>query len=177
MPGIASVNEWVNCIDAGAQCVALRRNPHPDEQDLNVPRCLFDGSGIDAFQGLSFEQRVDFIGQVLKGTAPGRRNWAERIRYGRDQGLFEESIGSVTDIRSGPAGLVVDLKPYDSEETLTFDATGVVCGTGFVKSALSLAPSAAAWRRPIRCRWSASGWCSRRTVVCPRWTARTRVWP
>ena len=136
--GIASVNEWVNCIDAGAQCVALRRNPHPDEQDLNVPRCLFDGSGIDAFQGLSFEQRVDFIGQVLKGTAPGRRNWAEKIREGREKGLFEEAIGSVTDIRSGPAGLLVDLKPYDSEETLTFDATGVVCGTGFIKSAMSL---------------------------------------
>ena len=136
--GIASVNEWVNCIDAGAQCVALRRNPHPDEQDLNVPRCLFDGSGIDAFQGLSFDQRVDFIGQVLKGTAPGRRNWAEKIREGREKGLFEEAIGSVTDIRSGPAGLLVDLKPYDSEETLTFDATGVVCGTGFIKSAMSL---------------------------------------
>ena len=50
--GIASVNEWANCIESGAQCIALRRNPHPDEQDLNVPRCLFDGSGIDAFQGL-----------------------------------------------------------------------------------------------------------------------------
>ena len=55
--GIASVNEWVNAIDAGAQCIALRRNPQPDEQDLNVPRCLFDGSGIDAFQGLSFDER------------------------------------------------------------------------------------------------------------------------
>jgi len=136
--GIASVNEWVNCIEAGAQCVALRRNPHPDEQDLNVPRCLFDGSGIDAFQGLSFDERVAFIGQVLKGTAPGRRNWAEKIRHGREQGLFEEAIGTVTDIRSGPAGLLVDLKPYDSEDIFTFDATGVVCGTGFVKSALSL---------------------------------------
>ena len=52
-PGSPPVNEWVNGVDAGAQCIALRRNPQPDEQDLNVPRCLFDGSGIDAFQGLS----------------------------------------------------------------------------------------------------------------------------
>ena len=53
--GIAAVNEWVNVLEAGAECIALRRNPQPDEQDLNVPRCLFDGSGIDAFGGLTFD--------------------------------------------------------------------------------------------------------------------------
>jgi hypothetical protein len=136
--GIASVNEWANCIDAGAQCIALRRNPHPDEQDLNVPRCLFDGSGIDAFQGMSFDARLDFLAQSLKGTSPARRGWGEKIREGRQQGLFEEFIGNVTDIRPGPAGLTVDLKPYDSNETLTIDVTGIVCGTGFIKSALSI---------------------------------------
>ena len=103
--GIAAVNEWVNCVDAGAQCVALRRNPHPDEQDLNVPRCLFDGSGIDAFQGLSFEERVDFIAQVLRGTSPTRKVWGDRIREGREKGLFEEVIGDVTEIDPSPAGL------------------------------------------------------------------------
>ena len=76
--GIASVNEWANALDAGAQCIALRRNPQPDEQDLNVPRCLFDGSGIDAFQGLTFDQRVDFLGKVLRGTAP------DAARLGRE---------------------------------------------------------------------------------------------
>jgi hypothetical protein len=136
--GIASVNEWANCIDAGAQCIALRRNPHPEEQDLNVPRCLFDGSGIDAFQGLTFDERIDFIGRVLRGTSPQRRGWAEKIRYGRAQGLFEEFIGHVVDIRPGPAGLSVDLQPYRSEERFTLEATGIVCGTGFVKSALSV---------------------------------------
>ncbi len=136
--GIAAANEWVNCVDAGAQCVALRRNPHPDEQDLNVPRCLFDGSGIDAFQGLSFDQRIDFIGQVLRGTAPSRRNWGAKIKQGSEDGRFEEFIGNVKEIRSGPAGLNVDLQPYQSEETLTMDVTGIVCTTGFVKSAFSL---------------------------------------
>ena len=136
--GIAAVNEWVNCVDAGAQCVALRRNPHPDEQDLNVPRCLFDGSGIDAFQGLSFDERVDFLAQALRGTSPTRRVWGERIREGRERGLFEEAIGDVTEISPGPAGLAVELKPYGSDERLSFDATGVVCATGFVKSAFSL---------------------------------------
>jgi hypothetical protein len=136
--GIAAVNEWVNCIDAGAECVAVRRNPHPEEQDLNVPRCLFDGSGIDAFQGLSFDQRLDFLGAALRGTSPTRRGWSETIRQGKEQGLFEESIGNVTAIRPGPAGLSVDFQPYQSDEILTLDATGIVCSTGFVKSALSL---------------------------------------
>ena len=136
--GIASVNEWANCIEAGAQCIALRRNPHPDQQDLNVPRCLFDGSGIDAFQGLDFDARVDFLGKALKGTAPTRRNWSEIIRSGREAGLFEEVIGSVTDIQPGPAGLKTRLKLYDGTDVGDIDVTGVVVGTGFVKSALAL---------------------------------------
>ena len=136
--GIASVNEWANCIEAGAQCIALRRNPHPDQQDLNVPRCLFDGSGVDAFQGLGFDERVDFLGKALKGTSPTRRNWSEIIRGGRDAGLFEEVIGSVTDIQPGPAGLKISLKLYDGSDVGTIDVTGIVVGTGFVKSALAL---------------------------------------
>lgn len=136
--GIASVNEWANCIEAGAQCIALRRNPAPDQQDLNVPRCLFDGSGIDAFQGLGFDERVDFLGKALKGTAPTRRNWSEIIRYGRDNGLFEEVIGQATDIQPGPAGLKMRLQLHDGSDVGYIDVTGVVAGTGFVKSALAL---------------------------------------
>ena len=136
--GIASVNEWANCIESGAQCIALRRNPHPDDQDLNVPRCLFDGSGIDAFQGLSFDQRVAFLGKALKGTAPNRRAWNEIISTGRDQGMYEEVIGSITDIQPGPAGLKVKLRLYDGTEVPEIDVTGIVAGTGFVKSALAI---------------------------------------
>ena len=136
--GIASVNEWANAIEAGAQCIALRRNPHPDEQDLNVPRCLFDGSGIDAFQGLTFDQRVEFLGQALRGTSPARRGWAEIIRQGRQRGLFEEFIGNVTSIAPGPAGLRVRLEAHGGQDVGEADVTGIVCGTGFVKSALSI---------------------------------------
>jgi hypothetical protein len=136
--GIASVNEWANAIEAGAQCLALRRNPHPDEQDLNVPRCLFDGSGIDFFQGLTFEQRLDFLGDALRGTSPTRRGWGETIQWGRQQGLFEEVIGDVADIQPGPAGLRVRIRPLGGQELPEIDVTGIVCGTGFVKSALSL---------------------------------------
>ncbi len=135
--GIAAVNEWVNAVEAGAQCIALRRNPQPEEQDLNVPRCLFDGSGIDAFQGLSFEQRVEFLGEVLRGTSPARRGWGERISAARERGLFEEAIGELTEIRPGPAGLRVRLRLHSGFES-ELDLTGIVCATGFVKSALAL---------------------------------------
>jgi hypothetical protein len=136
--GIASVNEWANCIESGAQCIALRRNPHPEDQDLNVPRCLFDGSGIDAFQGLSFDQRLEFLGQALRGTAPNRRAWNAIIREGRDAGMYEEVIGNVTDIQPGPAGLRVKLRLYDGTDVPEIDVTGIVAGTGFVKSAFSI---------------------------------------
>jgi hypothetical protein len=135
--GIASVNEWVNAFEAGAQCIALRRNPRPEEQDLNVPRCLFDGSGIDAFQGLSFEQRVQFLGEVLKGTAPGRRKWGEQIVEAKQRGQFEEAIGEVTRIEPSAAGLRAQLRLHSGFES-EIDLTGIVCGTGFVKSAFSL---------------------------------------
>ena len=136
--GIASVNEWTNALDAGAACIALRRNPHPEEQDLNVPRCLFDGSGIDAFQKLSFDERVDFLAKSLKGTSPARRGWGEKIRQGRNQGRFEEVVGNVTAIEPGPAGLNVRLKLADGRDPGELHVTGIVCGTGFVKSALAL---------------------------------------
>jgi hypothetical protein len=136
--GIAAVNEEVNVLDAGASCIALRRNPHPDEQDLNVPRCLFDGSGIDAFQALSFEERLDFLGVVLKGTAPTRRGWEASVKEGHKEGRYEQQVGEVTAIDPGPAGLTVTLAPYGSTTPVKLDVTGIVLSTGFVKNALSL---------------------------------------
>ena len=136
--GIASVNEWANIIDAGAQCIALQRNPTPDEQDLNVPRCLFDGSGIDAFQGLEFDTRIDFLGRALRGTAPQRRGWAERVKRAKAEGRFEEVFGNVATIDPGPSGLKVSIDVLNGANTGPLDITGITCGTGFNKSALTL---------------------------------------
>src|SRR6185369_7306739 len=61
--GIASVNEWANALDAEAKVVSLLRNPAPDEQDLNTPRCFFEAMGIDAVQELPFEERVAFLAE------------------------------------------------------------------------------------------------------------------
>ena len=65
--GIASVNEWANALDAGAKVISLLRNPAPDEQDLNTPRCFFEAMGVDAFQELPFEERVAFLGRDPEG--------------------------------------------------------------------------------------------------------------
>ena len=91
--GIASINEWANALDVGAKCIALRRNPAPDEQDLNVPRCLFESLGIDAFAGLPFDARVQFLGNVLKGTTPRRRGWLEQDREGPQRGALRGAAG------------------------------------------------------------------------------------
>jgi len=136
--GIASINEWANALDTGAKVIALRRSPAPDEQDLNVPRCLFEALGIDIFQGLPFEQRVQFLGNVLKGTTPRRRSWLEKIEKGRAEGRFEELIGEIEEVQRGPAGLRVRIASKHGEDPGWLDVSGVVAGTGFNKSVLTL---------------------------------------
>ena len=136
--GIASVNEWANALDAGAKVIALRRNPRPDEQDLNVPRCLFESQGVDAFQELSLDERIAFLGRTLRGTAPKRRGWRERVERGRAEGRFDEALGEIDAVRPGPAGLRVHVESAYGPDPGWLDVTGVVCGTGFVKSVLAL---------------------------------------
>jgi hypothetical protein len=133
--GIASINEWANALDAGAKVIALRRSPAPDEQDLNVPRCLFEALGIDVFQGLTFDERVAFLGKVLHGTSPRRRSWRDRIQSGRTDGRFDEVIGEIHEVERGPAGLRVHLMNREQGDLGWVDVTGVVAGTGFVTAA------------------------------------------
>jgi hypothetical protein len=136
--GIASVNEWANALDAGAKVISLLRSPVPDEQDLNTPRCFFEALGVDAFQGLSFEQRLQFLGQILKGTSPRRRSWIEKVEQGRAEGRFEQIIGEIDDIQAGPIGLRIHVRGREGPDPGWLDVTGIVCGTGFNKSVLAL---------------------------------------
>src|SRR3989440_2454520 len=105
--GIASVNEWANILDAGASALALTRNPQPETQDLNVPRCLFESIGIDAYTQLPFDQRIEFLGEVLRGTRPERRQWLARIQDGQKEGRFDALIGEIDKVEPGRAGLRV----------------------------------------------------------------------
>jgi hypothetical protein len=136
--GIASVNEWANIIDAGASALALTRNPQPETQDLNVPRCLFESIGIDAYTQLPFDQRIEFLGQVLRGTRPDRREWLSRIKTGQNEGRFDALIGEIDKIEPGRAGLRVYVKSAHGEDPGWLDVTGVVAGTGFNKSVLTI---------------------------------------
>lgn len=136
--GIASINEWANIIDAGGKVLALTRSPIPDDQDLNVPRCLFEAKGIDRFQELPFEARVEFLGSVLHGTTPRRRSWLARIEQGRREGRFGALIGEIDTVEPGPAGLRVHVSSRHGEDPGWLDVTGVVAATGFNKSVLTI---------------------------------------
>jgi hypothetical protein len=136
--GIASVNEWANVLDAGASVLALTRNPQPETQDLNTPRCFFESVGIDAYLQLPFEQRLEFLGEVLKGTRPDRRQWIDRIKAGQSDGRFDALVGEIDKVEPGRAGLRVYVKSMHGEDPGWLDVTGVVAGTGFNKSVLTI---------------------------------------
>jgi hypothetical protein len=136
--GIAAVNEWANALDAGGSVIALRRQPEGDAQDLNVPRCLFEAQGVDIYQSLPFDERVAFLGTVLRGTSPRRRSWLERIETGTREGRFAELIGEIDAVEPGRAGLRVHISSQYGESPGWLEVTGVVSGTGFEKSALAL---------------------------------------
>jgi hypothetical protein len=136
--GIAAVNEWANALDVGASMLSLLRSPEPDEQDLNTPRCFFEAYGIDAFSGLSFDERMEFLGKILKGTTPKRRNWAEKVSEGRAQGRFQQVLGEIDHIDPGPEGLRVHMTARGGGDLGWLDVTGIVAATGFEKSSLTI---------------------------------------
>ena len=111
----------------------------PDEQDLNTPRCFFEALGIDAFQALDFDQRIEFLGRILKGTSPHRRGWDAKIAQGREEGRFEQMHRRD---RRGQArarwACACTSSSKHGEDPGWLDVTGVVAGTGFNKSALTV---------------------------------------
>src|SRR5205823_14351230 len=107
------------------------------EQDLNTPRCFFEALGIDAFQAQPLEQRLKFLGSILKGTTPTRRAWVSRIERGMREGRFAQVLGEIDQIEPGPAGLRIHISSKYGADPGWLDVTGVVAGTGFNKSMLT----------------------------------------
>ena len=136
--GIASVNEWANILDAGGSVLALTRNPQPETQDLNVPRCLFESRGIDAYVSLPFDERVKFLGEVLRGSRPQRREWISKIEQGESEGRFAALVGEIDEVATGSAGLRIHVSSRFGEDPGWLDVTGVIAGTGFNKSVLTI---------------------------------------
>jgi hypothetical protein len=60
------------------------------------------------------------------------------VQRGRQEGRFDELLGEIDAVRPGPAGLRVHIKSDHGPDPGWLDVTGVVCGTGFVKSVLAL---------------------------------------
>ena len=126
-------------IDAGASCIALRRNPTPDEQDLNVPALPVRRQRHRRLPEADLRRARRLPRQVAaRAPRPHGAGGRRRSRRGRDAGRFEEAVGDITHIEPGPAGLRVRLKLRNGVDPGPIDLTGIVCGTGFVKSALSL---------------------------------------
>jgi hypothetical protein len=136
--GIAAANECANALAAGANVIALRRRLTTEVQDLNVPRCLFEARGIDTFQKLPFEQRVAFLEGILRGTAPARRTWRARITAGQQEGRYNEMIGEIDAVERLNGGLRVHVSGPESPDTSWLEVDGVVTGTGFTRSVLTL---------------------------------------
>ena len=170
--GIASVNEWANALDAGAKVISLLRNPEPDEQDLNTPRCLFEALGIDAFQGSLRASASPFLGKILKGTAPTRRELAGADRAGPRGGPLRAAASGEIDRGSTGPGRASHphLQPRTATDPGWLDVTGVVAATGFHKSALTvplLRRLVEHYNLPVedgRLRL-------RTTAACPAWTS------
>jgi hypothetical protein len=75
---------------------------------------------------------------VLKGTAPGRRGWHERVQRARAEGRFAELQGEIDRVEPGPAGLRIHVTGRDGNDPGWLDVSGVVSATGFQKSALTV---------------------------------------
>ena len=119
--------------------IALRRNPAPDEQDLNVPRCLFEALGIDVFQGLPFEQRVAVPRQGAEGDDAAAQELARanRARAAPRAASRSWSARSTRSSRAPPACASTS-RARTARIPGWLDVTGIIAGTGFNKSALTL---------------------------------------
>ena len=93
--------------------------------------------GIDAYVSLPWEQRVRFLGEVLKGTRPDRRDWIDKIEEGQRERRFAAAVGEIAKVETGPAGLHLFVEGK-GEEIGWLDVTGVTAGTGFNKSVLTI---------------------------------------
>ena len=113
-----------------ARCIALRRNPAPDEQDLNVPRCLFEALGHRHLPGPA----VRAARAVPRRGAEGHRARSARAgssasSSGRAEGRFEEMVGEIDQVQPGPAGPARSTsRASHGEDPGWLDVTGVVAG-------------------------------------------------
>ena len=71
--------------------LALTRNPQPETRTSTSRAACSSRIGIDAYHGLPFDQRIEFLGKVLRGTRPERRDWLARIEDGQNGGSLRRA--------------------------------------------------------------------------------------
>ena len=82
---------------------------------------------------------MQFLGNVLKGTTPAPAQLARAHREAAAaRGASRSCSGEIDTVERGPAGLRVHVSSRYGEDPGWLDVTGVVAGTGFNKSVLTL---------------------------------------
>ena len=74
---------------------------------------------------------------MLKGSRPERKQWIDRIESGQKEGRFAAAVGEIGAVEPGPAGLRVRTVSH-GEDLGWLEVTGIVAGTGFNKSVLTI---------------------------------------
>ena len=128
--GLAAVNEWVNCLDAGAECIAVQRTA-AGQEDLTAPRCLFEALGIDAYQGVSAPDRLRVRQRVLRSATAASTGWHRRISEAIAAGRFREVVGEITRVAPGGEGVVAACDLRGGGSTGDLHVTGITSATGF----------------------------------------------
>ena len=126
--GITAVHLWHLALNAGAEVIALHRNPL-HHQPLNAPRCMFNETGIRAYRRLSPDQRLALFKNAESSSYPWRFSWERDIQKAVRAGRFHYRQAALEQIKSGLG--------QDSRLTLWFDdrtaveADRLIFATGF----------------------------------------------
>ncbi len=134
--GMGAAHEWLNALAAGAQVYAIWRQP-PLHQPLNVPRCLFNAAGLDAYRRLPPEGRLAVLRQLGTGSYPWRPSWERQLWQARRQGRLREYAGELQAVRAHEGRLALGLAGTVGENggQRTLIADRLVVATGFIGEA------------------------------------------
>jgi hypothetical protein len=98
---------------------------------------MFEARGIDAFQRLPFDQRVDVLEAILRGTSPVRRTWDKLLKEGLADQRYQELIGEIDAVQRRNGSVRLHVARAGGNDSGWLEVDGVVCATGFTRSVLT----------------------------------------
>ena len=167
--GIASINEWANALDVGRQ--VHRPAPQPGARRAGPQRAALPVrvAGHRRLRRAALRAaRAVPRATCSRARRPRRRSWLERDRARPQRGALRGAAGRDRHRRArARPGLRVHVSSRHGEDPGWLDVTGVVAGTGFNKSVLTL-PLLRRLDRALRPARRRTGACScARTAACP----------